>query len=93
MHHVFKLYNTKSENRVTITIEASKDSKIHAINEAIRLHSKVLRGSNKPSNWIVEKQTTTTEEIKNPTSKQPKAKSKQFKRLFGISSVFNNFMI
>lgn len=78
MFHVYKLYNTKHENRAVIKVLASKGSKKQAINEVIKMHSQVLRGHNKPSNWIVEKVITEGETpyIDNP-NQRPKAKSKK----------------
>ena len=77
--HVYKLYNTKSENRMTVTVEGTKDSKEQAIKIATAKHKKVMRECNKPSNWKVEKMQVTDKAVYsiNPKAKQPKAKSKQ----------------
>lgn len=80
LKHVFKLYNTKTENRTVITVDEHKDSKKAAIEIAIKQHAKVLRSSNKPSNWKVEHfqivADTKQSNLHNVQSKQPKAKSK-----------------
>lgn len=80
--HVYKLYNTKSENRMTVTVEGTKDSKAQAIKLAIAKHKKVMKECNKPSNWKVEKMQVSNKVAYsiNPKSKQPKAKSKQLMR-------------
>ena len=78
---VFKLYNTKTENRISVEIEEGSHSKKAAIDVAIKQHEKVLRGHNKPSNWKVEKVLKSGQAtLLKPKSKQPKAKSKMLMR-------------
>jgi hypothetical protein len=77
LKHVFKLYNTKTENRTVVTVDESRDSQKAAIEIAIKQHAKVIKTNNKPSNWKVEHfQIVENQKQGNLQAKQPKAKSK-----------------
>lgn len=83
MYHVFKMYNTKTENRAIVKVKASTDSRSKAIDEVIKRHAKIARGSwNTPKNWIIEKQIIDENAaLQVPETTQPKAKSKQFNQV------------
>lgn len=83
MYHVYKMYNTKTENRAVVKVEASANSRSMAIAEVIKRHAKIVRGGwNKPKNWIIEKQILDENAVLQvPETTRPKAKSKQFNQV------------
>lgn len=78
---VFKLYNTKTENRISIEVVESPNAKKQAIEIAIKQHAKVVPCHNRPSNWKVEKVLKINKpSVLKPKAAQPKAKSKMLMR-------------